>query len=350
MKRIIIAAVALGLSLLLLTVMVIGKLAENATTQPATQLQAQSQAETSGAQESQPATLPSPPPTEPPPTWMAPAPEREITASQYFVYDVNTDTFLEISGAPNGRIYPASITKLFTCYVAMQYLQPDTVLTVGDEMSKVALGSSVARLVRGDQLTVAQLTEAMLLPSGNDAAYVLAVNAGRIICNDPNAGVDYAVKCFVNAMNEQAEAVGMTGTHFSNPDGIHRSSHYSTFADIALLGKMSLENPTIMEMAAIAEDQVTFVYTAPRADSDPSAPAPGHWKNTNYLVDPSSPYYCPFATGLKTGKTPSAGNCLLTSFDYNGRLLIIGVFGCPENEDRFLDTLQLFNRTIGVPK
>ena len=152
----------------------------------------------------------------------------------------------------------------------------------------------------------------------------------------------------MGAMNDRAKAVGMTGTHFSNPDGIHRNTHYTTFADLALLGKMSLQNPTIMEMAKVAEDQVEFVYTAPRTEEKPDALAPGHWKNTNYLVVPESEYYCPYATGLKTGKTPAAGNCLLTSFEYEGRILIIGVFGCPENEDRFVDTLQLFNKTIGI--
>lgn len=59
-----------------------------------------------------------------------------------------------------------------------------------------------------------------------------------------------------------------------------------------------------------------------------------------------SEHYCPYAIGLKTGQTPSAGSCLLSAFEYDGTLLLIGVFGCPEAEDRFADTLQLFNQTI----
>lgn len=340
MKKIILGAVLIFLALVLIAVMFIGQLTAPAPTQPATQ---------SSTREEIPTTLP-PPTTLPEPTWMTPPAERKLTAKQYFVFDVSSDAFLKVSGKLDERIYPASITKLFTCYVAMQYLEPDTVLTVGDEMDKVALGSSVARLVKGDQLTVAQLTEGMLLPSGNDAAYVLAVNAGRVILGDPKASVEEAVSTFMKTMNAQAKAVGMTGTNFSNPDGIHRSKHYTTFADLALLGKMSLNNPTIMKMAKVAEDQVEFVYTAPRPNEKPDTPAPGHWKNTNYLVVPESPYYCPYATGLKTGKTPAAGNCLLTSFDYKGRILLIGVFGCPENEDRFLDTLQLFSQAVTTEK
>ena len=341
MKKVIIGAVLIFLSLVLFAVMLFGKFTKPAPATPTTQPEASSSATVPSS------TPPTEPPTQPEPTWITPDAERTITAKQYFVYDVQNGTFLEISGKTTDRIYPASITKLFTCYVAMQYLEPGTVLTVGDEMSKVALGSSVARLVKGDQLTVAQLTAGMLLPSGNDAAYVLAVNAGRVILGNPNASVDDAVESFMDTMNAQAKAVGMTGTHFANPDGIHRSNHYTTFGDLAILGKLSLENSTIMKMAKVAELRVPFLHTAPRDEDDPDAPEPGHWTNTNYLVVPESEYYCPYATGLKTGKTPAAGNCLLTSFDYKGRVLLIGVFGCPQNEDRFLDTLQLFNRSIG---
>jgi len=190
----------------------------------------------------------------------------------------------------------------------------------------------------------------MLLPSGNDAAYVLAVNAGRVICGDPNAGVYYAVEAFMSKMNENAKNAGMAFTHFANPDGIHADDHYMSFTDLALLGKMSLENPTILEMAQVAHDQVEFVHTAQRVgtEEDPDKPGLGEWKNTNALIDPESEYYCPYAIGLKTGQTPYAGSCLLSAFDYKGQKLIIGVFGCPETEDRFPDTLQLFNQAIGI--
>lgn len=341
MKRVILGLILIFLSLVLFGVMIWGILSEE-TPAPETP-----PASTPGAET--PTTLPATPPaSEPEPTWMIPPADREITASQYFIYDVDNEVFLEISGSPDDRIYPASITKLFTCHVATQYLSADTVLTVGDELDRVAPGSSVAGLAKGDQLTVAQLVEGMLLPSGNDAAYVLAVNAGRVICGNPDAGVEEAVTTFMDQMNEQAMALGMTGTYFANPDGIHRTNHYSTFRDLATLGALSMGNSTIMKMATVAEDQVEFIVTAPRPEGNPEDPQPGHWKNTNFLVVPESPYYCPYATGLKTGKTPVAGNCLMTSFSYKGRDLLIGVFGCPENEDRFVDTLQLFNTIADV--
>ena len=284
------------------------------------------------------------------PTWLMHEPGRELLAKQYFVYDVAAEEFLVISGSETEIIYPASVTKLFTCYVALQYLEPEEVLTVGDEMDCVVYGSSVADLREGDKVTVSQLVEAMLLPSGNDAAYVLAVNAGRRICGDNSAGVYYAVDVFMNEMNSQVQGLGMVNTHFANPDGIHSDSHYTCFSDLAQLAAMSIKDPTIMKNAVIARDSVTFIERgALVGEYDPENENLGDtlkWKNTNELIDPESKYYCPYATGLKTGQTPYAGSCLLSSFHYEGKTYVIGVFGCPEKEDRFDDTLQLFNETV----
>ena len=274
-------------------------------------------------------------PTEPfIPTWNTYPDDRQLLAKQYFVYDTKANTFLVSSGQENTKVYPASITKLFTAYVAMQYLQPTDKITAGDALNYVVAGSSVAKIKYGDVLTAEQLVEAMLLPSGNDAAYILACAAGRAIKNDPGLSADTACRAFMNEMNAQAAAQGMTGTHFVNPDGIHDANHYSTFRDLAILGKLSLSNATVMKYAATAKDKITLHGETLQ------------WKNTNKLIDPTNSYYCPYALGLKTGQTPDAGSCLLSAFRYEGKELIIGVFGCPEEEDRFDDTLQLFNQIV----
>lgn len=268
-------------------------------------------------------------PTEPP-TWPTYPDDRQITAQQTFVYDCSTGEFLQMTGSETDRVYLASITKLFTAHVALQYLDPTTPVTVGSELDLVIWGSSVADLERGNVLTVEQLIEAMLLPSGNDAAYTLAVAAGRAIEGDDTLSASAAVNVFVAQMNQEARNQGMLNTHFVNPDGIHDSEHYSSMADLAILGQLSLESPTIVKYAQTARDMVTPVSGNSFA-----------WQNTNALVDPSSEYYCPVALGLKTGQTPSAGSCLLSAFQLEDRQIIIGVFGCPEAEDRFADTLQL---------
>ena len=276
-----------------------------------------------------------PQPTEPYiPTWNTYPDDRQLLAQQYFVYDTKADTFLISSGDAGTQVYPASITKLFTAYVAMQYLEPTTQITAGDALDFVVPGSSVANIKAGDTLSVEQLVEAMMLPSGNDAAYILACEAGRVMKNDPQLSAGAAKDAFVAEMNAQAAAANMTGTHFVNPDGIHDANHYSTFGDLAILGKLALGNKTIMKYAATAREKVTLHGE------------PMEWKNTNKLIDPRNSYYCPYALGLKTGQTPDAGSCLLSAFRKDDTELIIGVFGCPQEEDRFDDTLQLFNQIV----
>ena len=286
--------------------------------------------------EEEPAEIPETAPEETPqeqvPDWMTLPADRELTAQQYFVYDCETAEFVTISGDAGERVYPASITKLFTAYVAGQYLSADKTVEVGDALDLVGWGSSVAELQKGDKITVEKLIAAMMLPSGNDAANVLAAEAGRALEDDPEIA---GVQEFVAEMNRQAKLLGMDDTHFANPDGLHQDDHYSTLGDLAVLGTLALEDPVLMQYAGTAHETVQMESGAKQ------------WKNTNALINPESPYYCPYAIGLKTGQTPSAGSCLLSAFEYEERTFVIGVFGCPEEDDRFPDTLQLFNETIG---
>ncbi len=275
-------------------------------------------------------------PTETSPTWMTFPEGMTLKAQQYFVYDATEQTYLACAGTLSDQVYPASITKLFTAYVALQYLDPTDVIVAKDALEAVVPGSSTAKIDWGDKLTVEMLVEAMLLPSGNDAAYILAVEVGRILENNQRLHYSDAAIAFVEEMNRQAAENGMTGTHFANPDGIHKQNHYSSYQDLTKLAQLALSNPTICKYTAINVDYVTFVSGEEHK-----------WENTNALIDPESEFYCPYALGLKTGQTPKAGSCLLSAFQYQSKTLIIGVFGCPQIDDRFTDTLQLFNKAIG---
>ena len=181
------------------------------------------------------------------------------------------------------------------------------------------------------------------------AADVLAAAAGRDIREDPNLSAQAAVNAFMEEMNSMAASVGMIDAHFVNPDGIHDQQHYMSLYDIALLGLLVYDNPTISKYAALpVGNNPRYTEPAQGETENTSDDAPKQWKNTNELIQPDSVYYCPYATGMKTGQTPNAGSCLLSSFNYKGRVLIIGVFGCEEKDDRFVDTLQLFNEAIGT--
>lgn len=274
--------------------------------------------------------------TEPPVTWATYPADRELTAQQAFAYDCQKGEFVYLLGDKTDRVYPASITKLFSIYVALQFLEPEEMITAGSALDLVGYGSSVAQIEKGDALSVEMLVEAMLLPSGNDASYILADAAGRAIREDDTLSASAAIDVFMKEVNGQLRAMGLSGTQFTNPDGYHSPDHYTTFADLVVISQKALENDTIMKYAATAKETVTL------------GERELEWKNTNALIDPATEYYCPYATGLKTGQTPSAGSCLLSSFDVEGQQYIIGVFGCPEIEDRFADTLQLLNETLGI--
>lgn len=298
-------------------------------------------------------TPPTTEPTEPQPTWQVQPVDRQILAKQYFVYSCDTGEFLIKAESEDTRIYPASVTKLFTAYIALQYLDASWPLTAADALDMVAAGSSVAEIRRGDALTVEQLVAGMLLPSGNDAAYILAEAAGRAMTgeNGNYISVDDAVRRFVKEMNDQAKLLGMNNSNFANPDGIHSDNHYTTYGDLALLGTLVQGDPIIRKYASMPELTVELASRMPGTVSGEGTESEETgedgtvtWKNTNELINPESPYYCAYATGLKTGQTPMAGSCLLSSFRYKGQTLIIGVFGCPEKDDRFPDTLQLLTQ------
>ena len=174
------------------------------------------------------------------------------------------------------------------------------------------------------------LVEGLLLPSGNDAAYVLATAAGRAIAGNPELPYKAAVKVFVDEMNRTARLLGLKDTHFMNPDGYFVGGHYTSLRDLVKIAQLSLDNPVISRYVCIHQDDVTYITGQDR-----------RWDNTNELVNPDSKYYLEAACGLKTGYTRVAGNCLLSAIRQEDGYLIIGVFGCPENYDRFRDTVGL---------
>ena len=288
-------------------------------------------------QPTEPPTEPTEPPTEPttqptePPTEPTKPVEISLTAKKAFVYDLTAEGFLYILGDLDAPVEPASITKLFSAYVGLMYLSPDTLLTVGEEVTWIAYGSSRAYLEPGYQLTVEMCIQGMMIPSGNDAAYVLAVNAGRVIADNPQLSARDAYNTFVTEMNWQALKLGMTGTTFVNPDGMNEAGHYTTMRDMLKMAKLALDEPVIRDAAKV------YKMTAELPSGQII-----EWVNSNQMMNPDDPkFYSEYAIGLKTGSTSTAGKCLISAFQMEDRILIICVMGCPKNEDRYIDTLKM---------
>lgn len=250
--------------------------------------------------------------------------------------DANTKEILYINCDPEEKLYPASTTKLLSAIIAIKNCDLKTVFKPGDELDLLASDSSIAYVKKNHELTVEMLIEGMMLPSGGDAAYVLAAGVGRKIANDETLTGKTAVKVFVDEMNRYGkEVLGLKGTHFTCPDGYHDDDHYSTIIDMMTIAYACLSEPVIMKYAGTYTDDVRY--------------ASGHkntWTNSNKLIDPDSPYFYENATGLKTGTTDEAGCCLLASAALGTKKVICGVFGAKNNKERYNDSRALL--VVGI--
>lgn len=280
-------------------------------------------------EQTQPQTAPATEPTEALTAVWARAAELG-EAECVFVYDPAGREMLYCSGNPGDKLYPASITKLFTAWLALRLLPGDRTVTVGWELGMLEPGSSSAFLALDSRLTVEDLVRGLLLPSGNDAALVLAAAAGRELAGDRKITAREAVALFVEEMNRAAEALGMDGTHFENPHGCHGENHYSCPEDLGLMAALALEDPLIRQTVALS--QVTVTAKTGQVHT---------WTNTNRLVRQDSDAYCPEALGLKTGYTDAAGYCILAAFG-GERTLVVGVFGSGDSESRYETALALY--------
>lgn len=219
------------------------------------------------------------------------------------------------------RLYPASTTKILTALLALEHSRLDEQIIVGPEVSLIPADASRAGLQVGDRLTLKELLYALMLPSGSDAAYVLAVHVGGEGQN--NLTGKEAMANFAGMMNRRAAALGACDSHFVNPDGFHAPDHYSTPYDMALIAREAMKNPSFREVVATPEYSLR---------GNLASPAKSKWENTNKLLNSKSPYYMPEADGIKTGTTRQAGYCLISSASRGDKNLIAVILRSNETE------------------
>ena len=214
----------------------------------------------------------------------------------------------------NKELPIGSIVKVMTAVLVIKAGTLNRVITVPKSVIAYLDSQdqpSVAGLIVGDKLTTRELLEALLLPSGCDAAYTLALAYGP--------GID----AFIASMNAEAAKLGLTGTHFTNFDGMPwptEHSEWSTPADLIKLGLYAMRLPVFREIVG----QTT--YTLPAGD--------GHhgywWQNANPLIGvyPGSDDYLG-TIGIKTGDTKAAKLCILFEAIRDGVTLIGVTLGTP---------------------
>ena len=251
--------------------------------------------------------------------------------TQYFVlYDKTHDSVLYSKNA-NEKAYPASVTKLLTAAVAADYCDADTPFTVGDELDFVQPNSSLAYLEKGMVLQFEALLDAMLLPSGNDAAYVMACGVGRIASGDENLSEREAVDFFVGLMNEKALLLNCTGSHFANPDGYHDDNHFTTALDMTRIASYCMDIEIIAESCSKTIGRHVLL-----SGQDIT------WRSSNQFLGSYS-----YATGLKTGTTSEAGACLAASAKKDDNVLVAILFKAADAWSRYSDAEELMSDGFG---
>ncbi len=261
------------------------------------------------------------------PVLAASAPEHPVAAKGAILYELNTDTVLLEQDA-DMKLYPASLTKLLTAIVALEYGNPEDVVTVTNEaIDGLYEQGSASYLLNGEEISFMDLMRYLLIGSGNDAANALAIH------------ISGSVENFCELMNDTARELGCTKSHFVNPHGLHSEDHYTTARDMLYITKAAMANATIAELVAETEvvlpitnkhDRTTTKYT------------------TNHLISQKSvgDYYYEGAIGIKTGTTTPAGLCLSAACvkgDYTYYSIVMGAEKVDGVDGRFAETIKLFN-------
>ncbi len=134
------------------------------------------------------------------------------------------------------RTYPASLTKMMTVLVGIEHMKKEAVTIDVDYNALAIEGAAIAGFYNGEVVSYEDLLYGTMLPSGADAALMLA----KVVAGSEEA--------FVALMNEKAKQLGMNDTHFTNVVGLHDDNHYSTAWDLAMLEKVALYNETFREI------------------------------------------------------------------------------------------------------
>lgn len=223
-----------------------------------------------------------------------------------FLYDTDNKAVL-LDKEASTRSYPASTTKVMTALLVLERGNLDDVVTVqADDFSQLGEDSMMSGIKDGEQLSVRNLLACMLLPSGNDAAYVLARYVGGTWQN------------FATLMNEKAAELGCSNTHFVNPCGLHDNNHYTCARDLALIFRAALEYPVFTEITSSA------TWTLPATNQNSARTL----ENTDFLIQTSSDAYADgIVTAGKTGYTTEGGKCLVVAAEKNGRHLVAVTLG-----------------------
>lgn len=225
------------------------------------------------------------------------------------------------------KMQPASLAKIMTFYLTMQALHDkrialDTQMPVSEAAWRLSLNDTVSRMFLqvGQRVPVRDLLYGLMVSSGNDAAVVLSEYLGG------------SSEGFTQQMNDEAKKLGLTETHFANPDGLPVEGEYTTAADMVKLGRALLER---------FPDATT--YTGTKEFTYAATAAQGRIHNITQRNFNTLLFYDSRVDGIKTGHVQEAGFHLVASAHHDGMLLISAVMGTRSMEKRRTETEKLID-------
>lgn len=218
------------------------------------------------------------------------------------------------------KLYPASITKIMTTLLAIEYGKYDDIITHShNAIYGIGPGSSHIGMREGEQITFDQALYGIMLESANEVCMAVAEH------------IDGTVDKFVEKMNKKAKEVGAEDTHFANPHGFHDDNHYTTSYDMAQIMK-----------AAIKEEKFVSIISTVSTSIPPTniVNEIRYLNNKNKMIQPWSAYYYENCVGSKTGFTDEAGNTLVT-YGKKGNIDLISVVMKDKGTSIYTDTKTL---------
>lgn len=243
----------------------------------------------------------------------------DIESGNCILIDADSGVVLYEKGSDE-KCYPASVTKLMTALLVAENCNLNDTLTVSaNAVSSVKYGDASAGLKTGEEFTVEQALNIMLIKSANDMAYALGEYVGGSIAN------------FATMMNKKADELGCRDTHFSNASGLTDVNHYTTAYDMALICRAVLDYPAIMNAISYTKSY----YVAPTNKTEDAR----YYRLSHSMV--TGKYLYEYCIGGKTGYTDAAGHTLATFAEKDGLRLICVVFNSTD-EQRYIDTTALF--------
>ena len=241
----------------------------------------------------------------------------DISAKAGMLISLDTDEILFEKNI-NQKVYPASITKIMTAVLMLESkkFDPKAKIKINQACLDVVLGTglSVSLLKEGEEITHLDLLYTVLLSSYGDCTYLAAEYFGGSYEN------------FVKMMNDKAKALGLTGTHYSNPVGLHEEETYTTVKDTYVLTKHALQYELFKTVTSASRYKITTTKGTTRTLS-----------TTNFLLDKATNYWYQYASGVKTGFTEAAGRCLVSTASYNGYNYMCILFGCTNSTAKRYD-------------